>query len=130
VQWTGPDLWTHARSRGTRISAGYGGGYPLASRFGPLPAVPPARGGPRVELAPVDLEIAAKQDPPFTEVLEGRQSIREHDADAPITRDALGELLYRSVRIRQTFTGEHDLELADRPYPSGGAIHELECTRW
>jgi SagB-type dehydrogenase family enzyme len=98
----------------------------LASRFGPLPAAPPARHGTRVPLAVPDLAVVAKQDPPFTEVLESRRSVREHDAAAPITVDALGELLYRSARLRRRFAGPNGQELADRPYPSGGAIHELE----
>jgi SagB-type dehydrogenase family enzyme len=73
-----------------------------------------------------DLDLAAKADPPFTEVLEGRRSTRAHDPAAPVTLDQLGELLYRSARIRRVFTGSDHSELADRPYPCGGALHELE----
>jgi SagB-type dehydrogenase family enzyme len=125
AQWTVPDLWLHARSRGTNLSASYGGGYPLAGRFDPLPAAPAPRAY-RIPLAVPDLAVAAKQDPPLTEVLEARRSVREHDAAAPITAEELAELLYRTVRIRGTFAGEHGLELVDRPYPAGGSIHELE----
>lgn len=125
LQWTVPDVWLHARARGSRLSAGYGGGYPMLGEVDPLPAAPPPRAY-RVPLAVPDLAVAAKQDPPLTEVIESRRSVREHDDAAPLTLEQLGELLYRTVRIRGTFAGEHGLELVDRPYPAGGSIHELE----
>ncbi|HEY1916259.1 MAG TPA: SagB family peptide dehydrogenase [Streptosporangiaceae bacterium] len=126
AQWTPADLWLHATSRGTRRVSGYGGSYPLAGRFAPLPAVRPAHPGQRVELPRPDLEVAAKADPPLTEVLEKRRSTRAHDAATPITLTQLGELLYRSARIRRVFTSADGQEVADRPYPGGGSVHELE----
>lgn len=126
AQWHPADLWLHGRHRGARLISGYGGSYPLADRFPPLPAIPAARPGPRIDLPAPDLELTAKADPPFTEVLERRRSIRAHDATAPITLAQLGELLYRSARIRQVFTSGDRQEVADRPYPCGGALHELE----
>jgi SagB-type dehydrogenase family enzyme len=125
AQWSPADLWLHATSRGTRSDAGYGGSYPLAGRFPPLPAVPARRSGQRIELPHPDLEVTAKADPSFTQVLEDRRSVRSHDAASPITLAQLGELLYRSARVRRVFEGEGQ-ELADRPYPCGGAVHELE----
>ena len=126
AQWHPADLWLHARSRGARMMRGYGGSYPLAGRFPPLPAIPAAQPGPRIDLPRPDLEVTAKADPAFTEVLERRRSVREHDATEPITLAQLGELLYRSARIRRVFTSADGQEVADRPYPSGGALHELE----
>jgi SagB-type dehydrogenase family enzyme len=126
AQWHPADLWLHGRHRGARLISGYGGSYPLADRFPPLPAIPAARPGPRIDLQAPDLEVTAKADPPFTEVLEGRRSVRAHDPAAPITLDQLGELLYRSARIRRVFTSGDRQEVADRPYPCGGALHELE----
>ena len=38
AQWAVPDLWLHSRSRGPLLNAAYGGAYPMASRFPPLPA--------------------------------------------------------------------------------------------
>jgi SagB-type dehydrogenase family enzyme len=126
AQWTPADLWVHAASRGTRLDSGYGGSYPLAGRFPPLPAIRPPLPGHRIELAEPDLEVAAKADPPLTEVLERRHSTRAHDAAAPVTLAQLGELLYRSARIRRVFTSADGQEVADRPYPGGGSVHELE----
>jgi oxazoline/thiazoline dehydrogenase len=126
AQWHPADLWLHARSRGGRLIKGYGGSYPLAGRFPPLPAIPAPWPGPRIELPRPDLEVTLNADPPFTEVLERRRSVREHDATEPITLAQLGELLYRSARVRRVFTSGDGQEAADRPYPSGGALHELE----
>jgi len=126
AQWHPADLWLHARSRGTRLISGYGGSYPLKDRFPAWPALPAARPGPSVELPRPDLQVTAKADPSFTDVLERRRSVRSHNAAAPITIEQLGELLYRSARIRRVFAGGDGQELADRPYPCGGAVHELE----
>jgi SagB-type dehydrogenase family enzyme len=126
AHWPVADLWLHAHSRGPHVTAGYGGTYPMKGRAAPLPATPEPFPGERVPLDAPDLRIVAKADPPLTEVMERRRSGREHRAEAPITRAQLGELLYRTMRQRQTFTAADGQELADRPYPSGGSIHELE----
>ena len=126
AQWSVDELWLHASSRGPKTVAGYGGTYRHGRRFRPEPVLPSAFSGPRVALTVPDLAAVAHRDPSLTEVLEQRRSVREHDADAPITAGQLGELLYRTVRLRQTFVGSDGQELADRPYPSGGAVHELE----
>ncbi|WP_169947366.1 SagB family peptide dehydrogenase [Microbispora sp. H11081] len=126
AQWSPADLWLHTRTREPRASARYGGSYPMRGVQDPLPVTPPAFPGPRITLEPPDLDAIAKTEAGLTDVLEARRSIREHDAAAPITLDRLGELLYRTMRQRGTFTGEDGQELADRPYPSGGAVHELE----
>ena len=123
AQWAVPDLWLHSRSRGPLLNAAYGGAYPMASRFPPLPA--------RAEPDNTDQGIAlavpaAISDLPLSEALERRRSTREHDDSAPVTVDQLGELLYRTTRLRSTFVTAGGQEAADRPYPSGGAAHELE----
>jgi SagB-type dehydrogenase family enzyme len=127
-QWSAPELWLHARTRGMRLSAGYGGTYHLRDKFPPAPAVRPASPSalrlvtlPRPDLASITLA-----DPPLTEVIERRRSIREHDDLAPITASQLGELLYRTARIRRAFPGGDGQELTDHPYPAGGSLGELE----
>jgi oxazoline/thiazoline dehydrogenase len=126
AQWAPADLWLHARSRGPGTVAGYGGTYPGAARSAPLPASPPPRATRRIALAAPDWSVIAHRDPPLTRVIESRRSVREHDDADPITLGQLGELLFRCVRRRGTFTGADGQELAHRPYPSGGAVHELE----
>ncbi len=126
AQWPLPDLWLHAASRTTRGRSGYGGTYPMAGRFPPLPALPEPRSGKRIDLARPDLESIARHDPPLTTVLEERGSVRVHDPARPVSVDQLGELLYRSARVRRVFDGGDGQQLAGRPYPCGGSVHELE----
>jgi oxazoline/thiazoline dehydrogenase len=128
AQWSPHDAWLHARTRGMQLSAGYGGTYHLRDAFPPLPAVRPATSQPlrSVALPQPDLTAIARADPPLTEVIEKRRSVREHDDAAPITATQLGELLYRAARIRRVFAGGDGQELTDHPYPAGGAAGELE----
>jgi SagB-type dehydrogenase family enzyme len=127
-QWSAPEMWLHARTRGVRLSAGYGGTYHLRDKFPPAPAVRPSGPGVlrTVSFPQPDLAAIARTDPPLTDVIEGRRSIREHDDLAPITASQLGELLYRTARIRRAFPGGDGQDLTDHPYPAGGALGELE----
>lgn len=126
AQWTIPDLWLHARSRGPRLGASYGGAYPMAARFPPWPARAEPDPGPSHQLTVPDPRLTARADLTLSEALERRRSIREHDDTTPLTVDQLGELLHRTARQRGTFIAADGQEAADRPYPSGGAAHELE----
>jgi oxazoline/thiazoline dehydrogenase len=68
-------------------------------------------------------------------VMERRRSAREAPA-SPITARELGELLFRSARVRRVYPAMrldgNDApsfareEVTDRPYPSGGSCYELE----
>jgi oxazoline/thiazoline dehydrogenase len=125
VQWSAPDLLLHTTSRfGRRNAGGYGGTYRLSERFPALPSQQPALAE-VVTLTAPDLEAIAARDPSLTSVLESRRSQRTHDDAAPITVSQLGELLYRTVRIRRWIAAGGD-ELVDRPFPAGGSLHELE----
>lgn len=82
-----------------------------------------------ISLDKPDLEALAKTDISLTQAIESRQSIREYD-DQSITLHQLGEFLYRCARVKEVYTIEPDLmnvgECTKRPYPSGGALYELE----
>ncbi|MFF7354044.1 MULTISPECIES: SagB family peptide dehydrogenase [Streptomyces] len=125
AQWSAADLAFHAYTRLPGTQAASGGTYPGAARFAPEPASPPPFTGERIALPVPDLEQVAKRERPFAEILEDRCSIRDHD-ERPLTLEQLAELLYRTMRQRGTFVGSDGQELADRPLPSGGAVHELE----
>ena len=65
-----------------------------------------------------------------------RRSIREYGA-RPISALQLGEFLYRVARIQDeqeivmyTPYGPMQMAIASRPYPSGGALYELEFYVW
>jgi SagB-type dehydrogenase family enzyme len=131
-QWEFQDLLFHAQTRAGRHGKPFGGTFRHVGSIDPLPAArPPAGSGP-IALPRADVEALRADDVPFTAVLEGRVSGRAHGV--PLTLGQLGEFLYRSARIRRVREvevrgadgGGARFELSSRPYPGGGAIHELE----
>lgn len=127
-QWSPFELWAHTRSR-LGDHAGFNTSWGLTGwgegRFPPLPARAEPYPGLAVELHRPDLDGLRSTDPSLTAVLEDRRSIREHDPARPLTVDQLGEFLYRCARVRGTHLLD-GIEHVDRPFPSGGALHELE----
>jgi SagB-type dehydrogenase family enzyme len=130
--WEFHDLLFHTRSRAGRQDYAMGGTYRLAGHVDPLPALKAIACGESIELYRPDLERLVREDPSFAWAHERRRSIREY-ANAPITVRELGEFLGRVARVREraeveapTPAGLVRLDLAPRPYPSGGALHELE----
>lgn len=127
-QWELHDLLFHARSRAGRHDNPYGGTYPYRGVVEPLPAVKPAvkpaAGREGIDLFRPDLERLLREDPPFSRVIEERRSRRSR-GERPITLAELGELLFRSSRLRRVIAGETQ-EVSERVYPGGGAVYELE----
>ena len=83
-----------------------------------------------------------RSDPPVVVAMERRRSAR-HYAGNPVTAAQLGELLFRTARVRSLIsatpggrglrqaaralpTPAEDTPYSNRPYPSGGANYELE----
>jgi SagB-type dehydrogenase family enzyme len=124
AEWEFHDLLFHARSREGRHRNPYGGTYSFAGVRDPLPAVKPAPEGERVQLHRPDLDALRRDDPPFAQVLEERRSWRR-PGPQPLSADQLGELLFRTVRVRGRRGTERE-EVSNRPYPGGGADYELE----
>lgn len=129
--WEFHDLLFHARSRKGRTDAPFGGTYRLAGRQEPPPALPPDEPGESVTLDLPDLDRIERDDPPLARVLAHRGSIREYGT-RPITLRKLGEFLFRVARVTETRQsdvstpiGPVRMDFAHRPYPSGGALHEL-----
>lgn len=122
--WSFSDRLMHARSRRGRHTGGYGATFPLRNRIPEPPAIRPASSERTIRLAVPDLNAIKKRERSFTSVLEERRSVREH-SNTPMTLDELSEFLYRVARVT-TVTRNHLYEIAARPYPSGGALHELE----
>jgi oxazoline/thiazoline dehydrogenase len=130
--WEFHDLLFHARSRRGRTDAPAGATYRLAGRMELPPVVKPAPAGERYLLFRPDLERLSVDDPPLARVMERRRSVREYGA-RPVSARELGEFLYRVARIRdesevviETPHGPMPMAIASRPYPSGGALYELE----
>ncbi|NKE61453.1 SagB/ThcOx family dehydrogenase [Lentzea sp. PSKA42] len=112
--WSPHELWFHARTRQGRHEYPWG----ATRRFSPPPGRWPT--GPGLPLLKPDVVC----DVPLTEAMETRRSIRVHDA-IPLTAAQLGEFLFRTARTRCTWSLD-GVQLLDRPYPSAGALHELE----
>ncbi len=124
MQWEFHDLLFHTRSRLGRHDAPYGGTYRFLGKIDPLPGVKPPMSEEVIKLEQPDISSLTTTDVSFTQVLERRKSIREY-GKTPITKQQLGEFLYRTGRIKNTRQTELG-ELSERVYPSGGAIYELE----
>ncbi|MEV0587112.1 SagB family peptide dehydrogenase [Nonomuraea sp. NPDC050310] len=118
--WQPHELWFHHRTRSTVPDLGYRRDLTTPT---PQEAAPPRRAA--VRLARPDLDRLRRHDPPLAQVMEARRSIRAHDDSAPVTAGQLGELLHRCARVRQA-TGPGGARHTSRPYPSGGAVYELE----
>jgi SagB-type dehydrogenase family enzyme len=123
--WEFADLLFHARSRLGRHDTPTGATFEFLGRLEPLPAVKPAMGG-AIKLPRPDLRRLSTRDPPLTQVLEQRRSVRE--PATPLTLAQLGEFLFRVARVRRRRRASARLpyETTSRPYPSGGACYPLE----
>ena len=126
-RWEFHDLLFHTRSRYGQHDYPGGGVYLHAgTRPPPQPVLPTEPG---IDLPVPDWDRVLAADPPLSEVLESRRSVREYD-QAPVTIEQLGELLYRAARVRRV--GQLDISLphayqaVSRPFPSGGGLGELE----
>jgi SagB-type dehydrogenase family enzyme len=128
-QWEFHDLLFHTRSRQGRHDYAYGATFRFGDALPPLPALKPPMSEAVVPLERPDLERLMAEDVPFSVVAEQRRSVRTH-GEPPIHVRELGELLYRAGRVRAL--GEagdargRRYAVTNRPYPSGGAIYDLE----
>ncbi|MCF6471839.1 SagB/ThcOx family dehydrogenase [Nonomuraea sp. MG754425] len=128
AQWSHHELAFH---RGSRLRGdlplgqpGFGGGYWAKGIFDPPPGRHPRWPARGLRLPRPDLAQLRRDDPSLSSVMEDRRSVRAYD-ETPVTLDELGELLFRTARVR--FVGEDEgLDVSDRPYPGGGAVYELE----
>ncbi|PRX60682.1 SagB-type dehydrogenase family enzyme [Nonomuraea fuscirosea] len=118
---------TDPSDRPPATAPGAGSAAGSTAGLAPGPAARSAAGlaaGSAMDLPLPDLERVLAADPKLTEVLRARRSVRDHDAERPITAGQLAEFLYRCAA-----TSDHPTPYGDRPrraYPGGGGIHELE----
>jgi SagB-type dehydrogenase family enzyme len=123
AQWEFHDLLLHWRSRVGAHDGEIGGTYRFAGRLEPTPwRVPDAR-----RSIPLPRPVAAiPAGATLHRVLDERRSVREHGA-VPISVAELGAFLFHSARVREVVPGEAWLGPSSRrPYPSAGAVYELE----
>ncbi|GAA1762847.1 SagB family peptide dehydrogenase [Luedemannella helvata] len=121
--WSPEDLDLHGRSRAGRHALPLGGTYRFAERFPPAPLRAAFPGRPVVAL-PVPA-AGAGDGPSFAAVLAARRTVRDHDAEHPITLGQLAEFLYRTQHTSDIRELDGH-EVGRRPYPTGGGLCELE----
>jgi SagB-type dehydrogenase family enzyme len=131
VLWDFHDLLFHARSTLGRHANPSGGIMAYGHLVDPLPAMRPPWPGETIDLdqAAAPLSQAAS---PVAALLRQRHSTRDFDERHPITLAEVSRLLDATARIHARHRLEDDgddegaIEIAARPYPSGGASYELE----
>ncbi len=124
--WEFHDLLFHVRSTNGRHANPAGGLYAHAHLAEQPPAVRPAWPGPAIDLD----RFSSAADSNLAALLRRRHSERVYDDAHPITIAEVARLLDGAARIvaRQKLRDDHgeEMEIAARPYPSGGASYELE----
>ncbi|MFC4855470.1 SagB family peptide dehydrogenase [Actinophytocola glycyrrhizae] len=127
--WSPHDLLFHSRSRLGRHDDDAGAAFRNAPHLPPLPVVRPVPAGRRFPLHRPDLTAPDPAEMSLTEAVEQRHSVREFADDGPSV-EQLGELLFRAARIRSQTeavgAGGVRYPVSGRPYPSAGALYELD----
>lgn len=137
--WDFHNLVFHARKRWQDAAAKSHAQPGAGKNEAAVPVVKPPMGQRVLPLPEARPPEIAGSEPTLTAVMEARRSIRTFDDEHPITLEQLGELLYRTARVKsiRTFqdkfghlansgSADQDELLSERPYPSSGARYELE----
>jgi SagB-type dehydrogenase family enzyme len=129
LTWSPHDLLFHSRSRLGRHDDPVGAAFRYADRLAPLPAVKPRPAGRRFPLYRPDLTVPPANEMTVGAAIELRRSVREFADEGP-SAEQLGELLYRSARVRSLTeavgAGLVPYTVSERPYPSAGSLYELD----
>ena len=129
LRWSHHELLFHSRSRMGRYGGQSGAVFPHADD-GPSPElVKPVRAGRSFPLYRPSIADLIASDPPLTEVLENGGGCAEL-TDRQLTAAQVGELLFRSARIRSVSSAATPADIryatSDRPYLSTFGLYELE----
>lgn len=123
--WELHDRLFHGRSRASRGAQLLGGTYRFEGCFPVPPALKPPMSSERIPLEQPDVDRLTVAGESLFSVMERRRSVRAMDDTRPITRRQLAEVFYRVARVTERLDVPQQA-LLRRPFPSGGAIHELE----
>jgi len=104
-----------------------GGTYRFASKWPAPPAIRPAYAGTSISLSHQPAPSSPSSGHALHEVMESRRSLRAM-SEQPVDLEVIGQLLHRVARIKAVLpeTTKIAQETMLRPYPSAGAVHELE----
>ena len=125
LYWEFHDLLFHSRTRMGRQDQPSGSTRRFLGKTEEIPAIKAPMSDKFIDLPKPDLEQLAYTDISLSKALEIRESIREY-GENPMTLRQLGGLLYRCGRISKTTEYPGMSKKYHRPYPSGGALYELE----
>jgi SagB-type dehydrogenase family enzyme len=129
LTWSPHDLLFHSRSRLGRHDNPAGAAFNHITTMPPLPVVKPLPPGRRFPLYRPDVTAESPHEMTLTDAVEDRHSVRVF-ADKGPSAEQLGELLYRTARIRsqREVSGAGDVRytVSRRPYPSAGSLYELD----
>ncbi|WP_375341446.1 PatA/PatG family cyanobactin maturation protease [Lyngbya sp. CCY1209] len=139
--WEFHNLLFHSRCRQGRHDYPTGDIAASLDIWDQFPVVKPPMSGHIVPLPQLSIDAIRQRDKTLTTAIEKRASVREYDENHPITIEQLGELLYRTARVKEIYTQDAEQqemikaeygedfdwgEISRRPYPCGGAMYELE----
>jgi SagB-type dehydrogenase family enzyme len=128
-QWGFHDLLFHTRSRSGRHDEEFGATFRFLDEIEHEQPVRELPDGGRIALPVPDLDRVLAGDPRLTVAIETRKSIRSPGART-IDVTELGELLYRTARVRAVYGPAADRQMpyrgVDKPYPAGGGAGELD----
>lgn len=131
VLWDFHDLLFHVRSTNGRHANPTGGLFAHAHLAPQPPTIRPSWPGPMVDLNNLD-KTPTSIDSRLAILLRRRHSTRAYDDRRPIALAEVARLLDIAARIvsrhrvNDASGAEDAMEIAARPYPSGGASYELE----
>lgn len=128
VGWNPVDLMFYRNSTLGRHDHDYGAIYRMGEAWSVEPVVKAPTGTRFVALPRPRWTDLMRDDPPVTVAVEGNRSTRRF-VDDVLTLRQLGELLYRTARVRSLTGSSQDVPPtigSDRPYLSSGDAYELE----
>ncbi|HEX3648291.1 MAG TPA: SagB family peptide dehydrogenase, partial [Pseudonocardiaceae bacterium] len=128
-QWGFHDLLFHTRSRPGRHDEDFGATFRFIDDIEHEQPVRELPTGDRIPLPVPDLDRVLAVDPTLTVAMETRKSVRR-PGERPIDAGQLGEVLYRTARVRAVYGPDISRQLpyqgVDRPYPTCGGAGDLD----
>lgn len=128
VGWNPVDLMFYRNSTLGRHDHDYGAIYRMGEAWSVEPVVKEPMGTRFLDLPRPRWDDLVRDDPPVTVAVEATRSTRRF-VDDELTLRELGELLYRTARVRSLTGSSQEVPAtlgSDRPYPSSGDAYELE----
>ena len=124
--WEFHDRLFHRTTRSHNDRLTRGGTYRFLDQWPAPPAIRPYYQGHRIAL-PRPVSMPTSRSSSLCDVMENRRSRRDMSAK-PVSIADISQLLHRVARVKEVHSGSQSIpqETLLRPYPSAGAIHELE----